>query len=97
MFSSTSIVPATTIDHASSRAILVRRVNAAREAAGLTVSALATATGMPVSTLRRQLLGQSDFKLSDIMRIGDHLGVSAGAAWFRDLPQRVPTTAGQAL
>lgn len=97
MFSSTSIVPATTIDYASTRAILVRRVNAAREAAGVTVSALAKATGMSVSTLRRQLLGQSDFKIGDLMRIGDYLGVSAGAAWFRDLPQMVPTAAGQAL
>lgn len=60
------------------------RVEADRKAAGVTVAALARATGIPPTSLRRFLAGKSDFTVPALARISLHLDVPL-APWFAAL------------
>ena len=58
-------------------AAVAHRVDAARRAQGVAVLPLSDATGIPRTTLTRQLAGLAEFKVSDLMRISRHLNVNA--------------------
>jgi hypothetical protein len=69
-------------------AIVAGRVDAARCAAGMSVMSLSTATGIPRTTLARQLAGQSQFMINGLASIAIHLDVSI-SEWLDDLPTPV--------
>lgn len=54
---------------------VAKRVEADRRSAGVPLLTLAKATGIARTTLRRQLAGLAEFKVSDLMRISRHLNV----------------------
>lgn len=54
---------------------VVARLEVERKAAGVSVASLAKATGIPRTTLRRHLAGLSEFKVSDVMKIAEHLNI----------------------
>jgi len=56
---------------------LAHRVDAARREQGVAILPLSDATGIPRTTLSRQLAGLAEFKVSDLMRISRHLNVNA--------------------
>ncbi|WP_166790569.1 helix-turn-helix domain-containing protein [Cryobacterium tagatosivorans] len=56
-------------------ATVARRMEAARLSAGVALLPLAKATGIPRTTLRRHLAGLSDFKVSNVMKIAEHLNI----------------------
>lgn len=58
-------------------ATMVRR---AVESTGETVLGLSKATGIPRTTLDRRMRGLQSFTTSELIRIAEHLGVSA-AEW----------------
>jgi len=67
-------------------ATLAKRVDADRRAQGVAVLPLSTATGIPRTTLIRQLAGQSDISAPDLLRLAKHLNASV-SDWLEDLGQ----------
>ena len=59
---------------------ILARVEADRKAAGVTVAALSKATGIPRTTLSRYLAGRTEFTVSGLMRVSEHLNIPF-AAW----------------
>ncbi|TFD80680.1 XRE family transcriptional regulator [Cryobacterium sp. Sr8] len=59
------------------------KVDAARRAKGVGKLPLATAAGIPISTLTRMLSGNNDFKFSNLLRVAEALDVDP-ATWLRD-------------
>ena len=70
--------------HTTSKAI-AQRVDAVRRAKGVGTLPLSVATGIPRTTLSRQLKGETDFTVAGLIRIGEALNTPA-ATWLRDLP-----------
>lgn len=65
-------------------AAIAHRVDAARRAKGVGTLPLAKATGIPRTTLTRQLAGQTDFTLAGFLRIGEALDIPR-ETWLRDI------------
>lgn len=51
-------------------------VQVAMDAASVSMNALADATGIPYSTLRRKLRGQADFTLADLLLVAEALNTT---------------------
>jgi transcriptional regulator with XRE-family HTH domain len=60
----------------STKAATARKVDAAREGAGLSISELAVASGIPYATLHRKLRAQSPFDFDDIDRLAAALSTT---------------------
>ena len=69
---------------------VARSVSQAIVTSGLSKKAVAEATGIPLTTLGRKLLGTSDFTVVELALIADALGVRRGALLPSDLVARRP-------
>lgn len=59
----------------TTRQATARKVDAVREAAGMTIKDLSVASGIPYATLYRELKGQSSFDFDDIDALAVAMGV----------------------
>lgn len=67
--------------------VIAARVNQSRFLAGVSVRRLAGQTGLSRSTLTQKLKGKTEFKASELIRVGLVLGIPA-EDWLVDLPAR---------
>lgn len=64
--------------------VLAERVNTTRKLKEFPVLRLATATGIPKSTLKRKLDGHTDFTVPELQALSRHLDVKC-SVWLRGL------------
>ena len=69
-------------------AAIANKANEARRTQGVAIRPLSEASGVTLSTLTRMLSGESDFRVSTLLRVANALDADAGA-WINEAtPQR---------
>lgn len=63
---------------------ITSRIEALREARGLSESELARSSAIPLTTFRRRLVAPETFTLAEFLRVAVVLDANPGPLWFGD-------------